>query len=60
MQFEVNGTTYFLNFVPDDDKWYLLSPTKQGFKQVPVVDADTAPFFGPMIFADEEQGTIIN
>ncbi len=60
MQFEVNGRTYFLSFVPNEGKWYVFTPTANGIDRFPVMD-DAAPFFGPVITQDgEEQKKIVN
>ena len=36
MQFEVNGTQYFLTFVEDERRWYVFSPTVSGVRRIPV------------------------
>jgi hypothetical protein len=43
LQFEVNNAMYFLNFVPDEGRWYVFTPTDKGFIKVPVA-MDAAPF----------------
>ena len=43
VQFEVNDQMYFVNFVPDEGKWYVFSPTDDGVIKIPVA-MDTAPF----------------
>jgi hypothetical protein len=50
LQFEVENQTYFLNFVPDEGRWYVFSPTKDGLIKIPVaMDA-----FENFAFAPEE------
>ena len=36
MQFEVNGQIYFLNFVEEQGKWFLIKPTATGVMAIPV------------------------
>ena len=36
MQFEVNGQDYFLNFVEDERRWFVLVPTETGVSRIPV------------------------
>ncbi len=56
MQFEVNGQNYFLAFVEDDGRWYVLAPTASGVTRIPVyVDA---PAYGKILLADENKQTI--
>ncbi len=40
MQFEVNGQDYFLNFVPDEGRWFVFKPTRGGVAAIPVVEDD--------------------
>lgn len=44
MQFEVNGQNYFLNFVPEEGRWFLLKPTRSGLQAMRVVNDDGAEF----------------
>lgn len=60
LQFEVNGLTYFLSFIPTEGKWYLLTPTPSGIDRLAVAD-DAAPFFGPVVVeSGEEEKKIVN
>ena len=36
MQFEVNGQDYFLNFMEDERRWFVLVPTPTGLQRIPV------------------------
>ena len=36
LQFEVNGQDYFLNFVEDERRWFVLVPTETGVSRIPV------------------------
>jgi hypothetical protein len=57
LQFEINGQDYFLNFVPDEGRWFLFKPTRLGVAAIPVVEDD-----GPGLFSDDstppDTGTI--
>ena len=40
MQFRIKEQDYFLTFVPDEQRWYVFSPTATGVERLPVyVDA---------------------
>jgi hypothetical protein len=45
VQFEVNGQVYFLNFAPGEGRWFVLTPTHDGFFAMAVVDDDDAMLF---------------
>jgi hypothetical protein len=36
LQFEVNGQDYFLNFIEDERRWFVLVPTPTGLQRIPV------------------------
>ena len=36
LQFEVNGQDYFLNFVEDERRWFVLVPNETGVTRIPV------------------------
>jgi len=36
LQFEVNGQDYFLNFMEDERRWFVLVPTETGVNRIPV------------------------
>jgi hypothetical protein len=36
LQFEVNGQEYFLNFVEDERRWFVLVPSETGVNRIPV------------------------
>ena len=36
MQFEVNDQMFFLNFVPDEGRWFVFAPTALGVVRMPV------------------------
>ena len=37
MEFELNDSLYFVNFVPSEGRWYVISPTYTGIQRIPVV-----------------------
>jgi hypothetical protein len=36
LQFEVNGQEYYLNFIEDERRWFVLVPTETGLQRIPV------------------------
>jgi hypothetical protein len=36
LQFEVNGQEYFLNFMEDERRWFVLVPSETGVNRIPV------------------------
>jgi hypothetical protein len=47
LEFEVNGTQYFLNFVEDESRWFVFEPTLTGVNRIPVyVDGPKQERFG--------------
>ena len=36
MQFEINGQEYFLNFIEDEQRWFVLVPSETGVNRIPV------------------------
>ena len=54
MRFEVNGQMFFVNFVPEEGRWYCYAPTPNGMQRIPVA-MDTAPFAASFIVAADEQ-----
>ncbi len=45
MQFEVSGQVYFLDFIPEEGRWFLLKPTRGGMAAMPVVNDDECMLF---------------
>jgi len=46
---------FFVNFVPEEGRWYCYAPTETGVQRIPVT-SDTAPFDrGAFMFAVDEQ-----
>lgn len=58
MQFEVNGQSYFLNYLPDEERWALFRPGPQGIEQIPVAEDSAQPMFGGVIIPFDEGQTI--
>ncbi len=54
MKFEVNGQMFFVNFVPEEGRWYCYAPTATGVQRIPV-SMDTAPFEAAFMFGVDEQ-----
>jgi hypothetical protein len=46
LHFEVKDQPYFLNFVPEQGRWFLFQPTPSGIQAIPVV-TDEAPLVIP-------------
>jgi hypothetical protein len=60
LQFEVNGTQYFLTFAEEEGGWILVTPTQQGIKRL-AVETDDAPFINPvMMDTSDETKKIVN
>ncbi len=60
MRFEVNGQMFFVNFIPEEGRWYCFAPTGTGVQRIPV-SMDTSPFeaaFGVPV--DEEEKEVVN
>jgi hypothetical protein len=57
VQFEVNGQMFFVNFVPEEGRWYCYAPTPDGMQRIQVA-MDSAPFesftFPPELEATRE------
>ena len=51
---------FFVNFVPEEGRWYCYAPTATGVRRIPVA-MDTAPFAASfMVAADEQAKEIVN
>jgi hypothetical protein len=55
LQFEIKGKQYFLGFVAQEGKWFVLTPTNKGVQRIPIVDDDAVPFVGGTVI-DEIDG----
>ena len=54
VRFEINGQMFFVNFVPEEGRWYCYAPTPTGMQRIPVA-MDSAPFSASFIIAADEQ-----
>ena len=54
VHFEVNQQPYFLNFIPEEGRWFLFKATRSGIEAVPVVNDDEAPLFPDEIEVDSD------
>jgi hypothetical protein len=45
LQFEINEQPYFLNFIPEQGRWFLFKATRSGIETVPVVNDDPLMLF---------------
>jgi hypothetical protein len=52
LQFEIDNQMYYLNFVPDEGRWYVFQPTEDGMIRIPV--EMEATHFEHFAFAPEE------
>ena len=43
MRFEVNGQMFFVNFVPEEGRWFCYAPADTGLQKIPV-SIDASPF----------------
>lgn len=55
MQFAVNDKQYFVNFVPEEGRWFVFTPTAEGFYRVPVVHDDQLPVVSPVVVIPEDE-----
>ncbi|MBZ5613185.1 MAG: hypothetical protein LAO23_04180 [Acidobacteriia bacterium] len=59
MRFEVNGQMFFVNFVPEEGRWYCFAPTATGVQRIPV-SMDTTPFESFTVAVDEQMKDVVN
>ncbi|HTR26523.1 MAG TPA: hypothetical protein VMI10_21305 [Terriglobales bacterium] len=60
MRFEINGQMFFVNFVPEEGRWFCYAPTPTGLQKIPV-SMDSVPFDASfMIAADEQAKEVLN
>ncbi len=50
---------FFVNFVPEEGRWYCFAPTPTGLQKIPV-SMDTAPVAGFSVALDEEAKEVVN
>ena len=60
MKFEINGQMFFVNFVPEEGRWYCYAPTPTGMQRVPVA-MDASPFVASFpVSLDEQEKEVVN
>ena len=59
MNFEVNGQMFFVNFVPEEGRWYCYAPTPHGIQRIPVA-MDEAPFENFTVAPQEGSKKVVN
>jgi hypothetical protein len=59
LRFEVNGQMFFVNFVPEEGRWYCYAPTATGMQRIPV-SMDAAPFVSFPVSMDEQEKEMVN
>jgi hypothetical protein len=59
LRFEVNGQMFFVNFVPEEGRWYCYAPTPTGVQRIPV-SMDASPFQAYMVAMDEQAKENVN
>ncbi len=59
MRFEVNGQMFFVNFVPEEGRWYCYAPTATGVQKIPV-STDGTPFESFTVLQDEQAKEVVN
>jgi hypothetical protein len=59
MRFEVNGQMFFVNFVPEEGRWFCYAPTETGLQKIPV-SMDASPFEAYTVDVDEQAKEVVN
>ena len=59
MRFEVNGQMFFVNFVPEEGRWFCYAPTATGMQKIPV-SMDASPFEAYTVDVDEQAKEVVN
>lgn len=50
---------FFVNFVPEEGRWYCYAPTATGMQRIPV-SMDAAPFENFAVSMDELEKEVVN
>jgi hypothetical protein len=50
---------FFVNFVPEEGRWYCYAPTAEGMQRVPV-SMDASPFVSFNVPMDEQAKEVVN
>jgi hypothetical protein len=59
LRFEVNGQMFFVNFVPEEGRWYCYAQTAGGVQRIPV-SIDSSPFEAFTVAVDEQAKEVVN
>jgi hypothetical protein len=59
LRFEVNGQMFFVNFIPEEGRWYCFAPTATGLQKIPV-SMDASPFEAYTVALDEQAKEVVN
>ena len=59
LRFEINGQMFFVNFVPEEGRWYCSAPTATGVQRIPV-SMDASPFEAYTVEVDEQAKEVVN
>jgi hypothetical protein len=59
LRFEVNGQMFFVNFIPEEGRWYCFAPTATGMQKIPV-SIDASPFEAYTVELDEQAKEVVN
>jgi hypothetical protein len=59
LRFEVNEQMFFVNFVPEEGRWYCFAPTATGMQKIPV-SMDASPFEAFTVALDEQAKEVVN
>jgi len=59
LRFELNGQMFFVNFVPEEGRWYCYAPTAAGVQRIPV-STDGTPFESFIAPVDEQAKEVVN
>jgi hypothetical protein len=59
LRFEVNGQMFFVNFIPEEGRWFCFAPTATGVQRIPV-SMDASPFEAFTVAVDEQEKEVVN
>jgi len=59
LRFEVNGQMFFVNFIPEEGRWYCFAPTATGVQRIPV-SMDASPYEEFTVSLDEQAKEVVN
>ena len=59
MQFDVKGLPHFLNFEPEEGRWFMYAPSLHGMQRIPVADDAKFHFDKFVMLPTEEEPTVM-